>query len=125
VDWDADGLPDVVFNSIWGRVEWLRNVGTRIRPRLAVPANIDVQWLGDPPKPAWTWWKPTGKQLVTQWRTTPVVHDFDGDGLYQPPKLLARPAPDLRSLPIFRSWRSRPVLLHRLLASSILRSIRA
>ena len=28
-DWDGDGLPDIVVNSIWGRVEWLRNVGTR------------------------------------------------------------------------------------------------
>src|SRR5262249_30227714 len=27
-DWDGDGLLDVVFNSILGRVAWLRNVGT-------------------------------------------------------------------------------------------------
>ncbi len=80
-DWNLDGLPDIVFNSIWGRIEWLRNIGTRNRPQLAAPASVEVLWPGDPPKPAWTWWKPTGQQLVTQWRTTPVVHDFDGDGL--------------------------------------------
>ncbi len=36
-DWDGDGLPDIVLNSIWGRVEWLRNVGTRTQPRLSGP----------------------------------------------------------------------------------------
>lgn len=80
-DWDGDGLPDVVYNSIWGRVEWLRNVGTRSNPQLAAPQPITVAWTGETPKPAWTWWSPQGKELVTQWRTTPVVHDFDADGL--------------------------------------------
>jgi hypothetical protein len=27
------------------------------------------------------WWEPTGKALLTQWRTTPKVVDWDGDGL--------------------------------------------
>ena len=80
-DWDGDGLPDIVFNSILGRVQWLKNVGTRQAPRLAAPQSIDVEWDTVPPKPAWTWWKPNGKELVTQWRTTPVVHDLNGDGL--------------------------------------------
>lgn len=80
-DWDGDGLPDIVLNSIWGRVQWLKNIGTRARPVLAGPQPIEVEWPGSPPKPAWTWWNPQGKELVTQWRTTPVVHDFTGDGL--------------------------------------------
>ena len=80
-DWDADGLPDIVFNSITGRVQWLQNIGSRTSPQLAEPKSIEVQWTDDPPKPAWTWWKPEGKELVTQWRTTPVVHDFNEDGL--------------------------------------------
>ncbi|MGN6546433.1 MAG: FG-GAP repeat domain-containing protein [Aureliella sp.] len=81
-DWDADGLPDIVLNSILGRVQWLKNIGTRTAPRLAAPAAIEVEWPSvPPPKPAWTWWTPAGKELVTQWRTTPVVHDFDRDGL--------------------------------------------
>ncbi len=80
-DWDLDGLPDVVFNSIWGRVEWLQNVGTRDEPKLAAARPVEVQWPSAPPKPAWTWWTPEGKELVTQWRTTPVVYDFTGDGL--------------------------------------------
>jgi hypothetical protein len=80
-DWDGDGLPDIVFNSIWGRVQWLKNVGTRSAPQLAAPQPIEVEWEGETPKPAWTWWQPQGNELVTQWRTTPVVHDFNGDGL--------------------------------------------
>jgi hypothetical protein len=59
----------------------LKNTGTRTAPQLAAAQPIDVEWPGATPKPAWTWWTPRGKELVTQWRTTPVVHDFNGDGL--------------------------------------------
>jgi len=80
-DWNADGLPDVVFNSIWGQVQWLANIGTLHRPELSTPRPIEVEWEATAPKPAWTWWQPEGKTLVTQWRTTPVAADFNGDGL--------------------------------------------
>lgn len=80
-DWDLDGLPDIVFNSIWGRIQWLKNIGTRTDPRLAAPRAVEVEWPGRPPKPDWTWWTPKEKELVTQWRTTPVVYDFTGDSL--------------------------------------------
>jgi hypothetical protein len=80
-DWDGDGRADVVLNSIWGRVVWLRNVGTREAPRLDAPRPVEVAWPGTPPKPAWTWWTPQAGELATQWRTTPVVFDFTADGL--------------------------------------------
>jgi hypothetical protein len=80
-DWDHDGQIDVVFNSIVGRVQWLRNVGSRARPRFDAPRPIEVDWSGTPPKPEWTWWTPSAKELATQWRTTPIVHDVTGDGL--------------------------------------------
>ncbi|WP_010586670.1 FG-GAP repeat domain-containing protein [Schlesneria paludicola] len=80
-DWDQDGLPDILLNSILGRVQWLKNVGTRQSPKFTSLQPIEVEWPDSPPKPAWTWWNPTGKELVTQWRTTPVVFDFDHDGL--------------------------------------------
>jgi hypothetical protein len=80
-DWDADGLPDIVYNSITSRVEWLKNIGTRTAPKLAAPQPVEVAWDGAPPQLAWGWLKPTGKELLTQWRTTPVLHDFNGDGL--------------------------------------------
>lgn len=80
-DWDHDGLPDLVLNSIWGKILWYRNVGTRKAPRLAAAQPIQVAWPGKPPKPAWNWWNPQGGDLVTQWRTTPVMVDWTGDGL--------------------------------------------
>lgn len=80
-DWDHDGLPDLVVNSIWGKVVWFRNVGTRKSPRLTAAVPVEVEWPGKAPKPAWTWWEPQGKELATQWRTTPVVIDWNRDGL--------------------------------------------
>ena len=79
-DWDGDGRPDIVFNSILGEVMWLRNVGTHRAPRLAAPEPIRVAWQGDPPRLAWGWKRPTGQNLLTQWRTTPVLYDVTGDG---------------------------------------------
>lgn len=80
-DWDHDGLPDLVVNSIWGRVVWYRNTGTRTAPALAAAQPVTVEWEGETPKPAWVWWTPEGRELVTQWRTTPYVIDLNGDGL--------------------------------------------
>ena len=80
-DWDHDKLPDLVVNSIWGKVVWYRNVGTRKQPQLAAAQPIEVEWNGTPPKPAWNWWNPGPRELATQWRTTPVVVDLDADGL--------------------------------------------
>jgi len=80
-DWDGDGLADVVANTIWGKVHWYRNVGTRTKPRLAAAEPIRVEWSGTPPKPEWNWWNPEDNELATQWRTTPCVVDLTGDGL--------------------------------------------
>jgi hypothetical protein len=80
-DWDGDGLPDIVLNSILGNVVWLQNIGTRSTPKLSAPQPIIVEWDGTQPSLAWGWRKPNGKALLTQWRTTPVVFDFNKDGL--------------------------------------------
>ena len=80
-DWDGDGLPDLIVNSIWGKVVWFRNVGTRTQPKLAAAQPVEVEWPGATPKPAWNWWNPVGKELVTQWRTTPFAIDWYKDGL--------------------------------------------
>ncbi|MGB2865742.1 MAG: VCBS repeat-containing protein [Sedimentisphaerales bacterium] len=80
-DWNHDGLPDIVVNSIWGKVLWYKNIGTRQKPQLSPAQPIEVEWPGKSPSPAWTWWEPKGKNLATQWRTTPVVIDYDKDGL--------------------------------------------
>jgi len=80
-DWNHDGLPDIIVNSIWGKVAWYRNIGTRRRLRLAAQQPIEVEWTSRSPKPAWNWWQPGGNNLATQWRTTPVVFDVNNDGL--------------------------------------------
>ncbi|MBI1246695.1 VCBS repeat-containing protein [bacterium] len=79
-DWDHDGQLDLVVNSIWGKVQWYRNLGGS-PAKLAAAQPIEVEWPGKPPKPAWNWWNPQGKGLVTQWRTTPYVIDLNQDGL--------------------------------------------
>ena len=80
-DWDGDQLPDLVVNSIWGKVVWYRNLGTRNKPRFEAARPVRVDWNGIPPKPAWNWWDPAPNELATQWRTTPVATDWNEDGL--------------------------------------------
>ena len=80
-DWDGDGLPDLLVNSILGKVVWYRNIGTRKEPKLAAAQPIEVEWNGPQPALAWGWMKPQGKALLTQWRTTPVAVDWNKDGL--------------------------------------------
>jgi len=80
-DWDGDGLPDLVVNSILGKVEWYRNIGTRRAPKLAAAQPIEVEWVGMQPTLAYGWLRPEGKALLTQWRTTPVAVDWNKDGL--------------------------------------------
>lgn len=81
-DWDQDQLPDLVVNSIWGKVHWYQNLGPRTAPRLALAEPLTVAWDGPPQKPEWYWWQPSGNQFATQWRTTPVVVDFNRDGRF-------------------------------------------
>lgn len=80
-DWDGDGLPDLLVNSILGKVTWYRNIGTRAKPKLAAGRPVNVEWEGKQPRLAYGWMKPEGKALLTQWRTTPVAVDWNQDGL--------------------------------------------
>ena len=72
-DWDGDGRDDVLYNSIWPRIQLLRNT----------PDGFTEQplpfWTKESP-PKWYWWHTTAENLQTQWRTTPLATDFDGDG---------------------------------------------
>ncbi|MGE3316687.1 MAG: FG-GAP repeat domain-containing protein [Planctomycetaceae bacterium] len=80
-DWDGDELPDLIVNSIWGKVHWYRNVGSRTEPRLEAARPIEVEWEGPPPGLSYGWLRAKGNELLTQWRTTPVATDFNNDGL--------------------------------------------
>ena len=48
---------------------------------MASPRNVEVEWSDEQPRLAWGWLRQEGKGLLTQWRTTPVVFDFNADGL--------------------------------------------
>jgi hypothetical protein len=80
-DWNGDGLKDIIYNSIWGKVEWFENVGTKSHPKLAKSQPLEVEWPGTNPKPAWNWWSPEGKNIATQWRTVPYAIDWNNDSL--------------------------------------------
>ncbi len=71
-DWDGDGDGDIIYNSILARLGLLRNdSGTLV----ARPWDTGLSEL--PPK--WYWWQSPSSATLTQWRTTPVAVDFDGD----------------------------------------------
>lgn len=85
-DWDGDGDLDIVYNGIWGKPMLLENIGTRKKPGFAAPRGIEVEWgAGGQPELKWGWLTPTRtghpKELVVQWRTTPLMYDLNGDGL--------------------------------------------
>lgn len=80
-DWDNDGLLDIIVNSIWGKIIWYKNIGRPGKPLLDSARPVNVEWPGKTPKPAWNWWNPVDKELVTQWRTTPMAVDWNQDGL--------------------------------------------
>lgn len=80
IDWDHDGIIDIVCNSIWGEIVWYQGL-KKSSLEMAPQQKILVQWETTPPKPAWNWWTPAPQTLVTQWRTTPTVIDINNDGL--------------------------------------------
>lgn len=80
-DWNHNGLPDLIVNSIWGKVVWYENIGTLTEPKLSSAQPIQVEWEADAPKPEWNWWNPENNNLVTQWRTTPVAIDWTKNGM--------------------------------------------
>ncbi len=92
-DWDGDGLPDILANSILGKVVWFRNLGMKptqhsttpalrhSSPLLAAAQPVEVEWDGPQPALAYGWLRPEGKALLTQWRTTPFAVDWNKDRL--------------------------------------------
>ena len=71
-DWDGDGDGDIIANSILGRLLLLIN-----EDGFLVPRAFDTGLREAPP--VWSWDRTPASDTLTQWRTTPVVVDFDGD----------------------------------------------
>lgn len=72
-DLDEDKDPDILFNSIWAQIGALRNDGGSL-----VEVGLDNGASESPPK--WYWWQTQSQVALSQWRTTPVAIDYDGDG---------------------------------------------
>lgn len=81
VDWNGDGLFDILSGSGQGGVYWLRNVGTKGAPAFAEPEE-----LVRPPQAnarAGLIEEEQAKIAVPTWpgqRTQPCAADYDGDG---------------------------------------------
>ncbi len=72
-DWDTDRKPDLFVNTIWGRLLRLEAQDTL--------HLTDEPWdITTGAAPEWSWWQAHPGEPVTQWRTTPVVFDWDKDG---------------------------------------------
>ena len=72
-DWDSDGDPDVIYNSILADVRMLRNDNGVL---------VDSEFTGGSTEavPKWYWSQKKSPSSITQWRTTPLAIEFDGDG---------------------------------------------
>ncbi len=75
------GSADLVASTIFGKIIWYKNIGTKTAPKLAEAQPVKVAWPDVPAKPQWNWWNPAADELVVEWRCTPVVEDMDGDGI--------------------------------------------
>ena len=88
VDWDGDGLPDLMCPNETNRIYWYRNVGTRIKPRFGKRQQLLVDGNPDSPagharsaKRAVKSTYPTEKERPFFWRTGAAFADWNGDGL--------------------------------------------
>ena len=65
VDWDDDGLLDLIVSDMVGLYDWYPNWGTKTRPELGHPRRLHVN----------------GEPLFGPWRQQAGIGDFYGDGL--------------------------------------------
>ncbi|WP_141402428.1 FG-GAP repeat domain-containing protein [Sediminicola luteus] len=80
-DWDNDGLPDVLVNEHNGNIVFIKNKGEKGNAKLAAPEPLLVDWEGQPQKPAWIPGVSEGNELLAPWRTSPLIMDYNQDGL--------------------------------------------
>lgn len=77
-DVDQDSNPDILFNSIWSKIGLLKGIeGNNVRR--AALADHAATANGSESPPQWYWWQGEAPDSLSQWRTTPVAIDFDGD----------------------------------------------
>ncbi len=68
------GDPTILVNSIWGQ---LRRYRKQADGSLIADHRFGASRMQDP---AWAWWDPGSRDAVSQWRTTPTLVDWNGNG---------------------------------------------
>jgi hypothetical protein len=76
VDWDGDGMWDIVTGGNDGGVYWYRNAGQRGRPRFTVPVTLVTPHVGDGHSEILE----PGQHPKPGIRSHVAVVDYDGDG---------------------------------------------
>ena len=76
VDWDGDGLWDIISGSADGGVYWYRNVGTKKEPRFAAPVALIPKHEGF----GYSELLDVGEEPGPGIRSQIAVVDYDGDG---------------------------------------------
>ena len=93
VDWDADGLRDLVLANETNRIFWYKNVGGRTCPKFAARSQVlcdgypdsgelrrlSATRAADPQSNNGVY--PLEQERPFMWRTGPAFADFNGDGL--------------------------------------------
>ncbi|MFA6240925.1 MAG: VCBS repeat-containing protein [Candidatus Hydrogenedentales bacterium] len=114
VDWDSDGLPDLMLPNETNRIMWFKNVGTRSEPRFGPMLQVLCDGYPDSPELRAESATLAGDKDVPNspypyqenqpffWRTGAAFGDFNGDGFMD----MATHDGAARKLTLFSQYRS-------------------